>query len=162
MANNILMFEGLTGHKNIVKIDTGLNLPVVGLGASASSYYPAVGDLLKCDLILPEHGDVANAIGAVVGRITMRVQGSVTAPNEGQFRVHLPDGPKDFLNEKNALTCLENFLLDQAVDQARASGAADIVTNVFRDIKKAKVEARQIFVEALVTVEASGRPRISK
>ena len=109
-----------------------------------------------------EHGDVANAIGAVVGRITMRVQGSVTAPNEGQFRVHLPDGPKDFLNEKNALTCLENFLLDQAVDQARASGAADIVTNVFKDIKKAKAEAHQIFVEALVTVEASGRPRISK
>ena len=162
LANNILMFEGLTGHKNIVKIDTGLNLPVVGLGASASSYYPAVGDLLKCDLILPKHGDVANAIGAVVGRITMRVQGSVTAPNEGQFRVHLPDGPKDFLDEKNALTCLETFLLDQAVDQARASGAADIVTNVFRDIKKAKAEARQIFVEALVTVEASGRPRISK
>ena len=78
------------------------------------------------------------------------------------FEYICPMGQRIFLNEKNALTCLENFLLDQAVDQARASGAADIVTNVFRDIKKAKAEARQIFVEALVTVEASGRPRISK
>ena len=36
-------------------------------------------------MILPQHSDVANAIGAVVGRITRRVQGSITAPSEGQF-----------------------------------------------------------------------------
>ena len=162
LANNILMFEGLTGHKNIVKIDTGLNLPVVGLGASSSSYYPAVGGLLKCDMILPEHSDVANAIGAVVGRITMRVQGTITSPSEGQFRVHFPDGPKDFLNEEQAVASLESFLMDKATHKARASGAEDIATNVFRDIKKAKAEARHMFVEAILTVEASGRPRISE
>ena len=156
------MFEGLTGHKNIVKIDTGLNLPVVALGASSGSYYPAIGDLLKCDMILPKHSDVANAIGAVVGRITMRVQGSITSPSEGQFRVHFPNGPKDFLNEEKALTSLENFLLDKAINKARGSGAEDIVTKVFRDIKKAKAEARHMFVEAILTVEASGRPRISE
>ena len=43
----------------------------------------------------------------------------------------------------------------------RDRGAADIVTEVSRDIKKAKNEAREIFVEAILTVEASGRPRIS-
>ena len=162
LANNILMFEGLTGYKNIVKIDTALNLPVVALGASSGSYYPAIGDLLKCDMILPKHSDVANAIGAVVGRITMRVQGSITSPSEGQFRVHFPNGPKDFLNEEKALTSLENFLLDKAINKARGSGAEDIVTRVFRDIKKAKAEARHMFVEAILTVEASGRPRISE
>ena len=161
LANNIIMVQGLSTNKNIVKIDTGLNLPVVGLGASASSYYPAVGDLLKCDMILPQHSDVANAIGAVVGRITRRVQGSITAPSEGQFRAHFPDGPKDFLNEEQALDCLESFLVEKAIDQARDSGAADIVTKVSRDVKKAKTEAREIFVEAILTVEASGRPRIS-
>ena len=161
LANNIIMVQGLKTHKNIVKIDTGLNLPVVGLGASASSYYPAVGDLLKCEMILPQHSDVANAIGAVVGRITRRVQGSITAPSEGQFRAHFPDGPKDFLNEAQALDCLESFLVEKAIDQARDSGAADIVTKVSRDIKKAKTEAREMFVEAILTVEASGRPRIS-
>ncbi len=161
LANNIIMVQGLSTHKNIVKIDTGLNLPVVGLGASASSYYPAVGDLLKCDMILPQHSDVANAIGAVVGRITRRVQGSITAPSEGQFRAHFPDGPKDFLNEEQALDCLESFLVEKAIDQARDSGAADIVTKVSQDIKKAKAEAREMFVEAILIVEASGRPRIS-
>ena len=112
-------------------------------------------------MILPQHSDVANAIGAVVGRISRRVQGSITAPSEGQFRAHFPDGPKDFLNEAQALDCLESFLVEKAIDQARDSGAADIVTKVSRDIKKAKNEAREMFVEAILTVEASGRPRIS-
>ena len=67
----------------------------------------------------------------------------------------------DFLNEEKALDCLESFLVEQAIDQARDSGAANIVTKVSRDIKKAKAEAREMFVEAIVTVEASGRPRIS-
>ena len=52
------------------------------------------------------------------------------------------------------------FLSQKAIDQARDSGAADIVTKVSRDIKKAKTEAREMFVEAILTVEASGRPRI--
>ncbi|MGI9358466.1 MAG: hypothetical protein ACR2ON_03575, partial [Paracoccaceae bacterium] len=57
---------------------------------------------------------------------------------------------------------LENFLLDKAINKARGSGAEDIVTRVFRDIKKAKAEAQHMFVEAILTVEASGRPRISE
>ncbi len=48
-------------------------------------------------MILPQHSDVANAIGAVVGRITRRVQGSITAPSEGQFRAHFPDGSIGFV-----------------------------------------------------------------
>ena len=139
LANNIIMVQGLKTHKNIVKIDTGLNLPVVGLGASASSYYPAVGDLLKCDMILPQHSDVANAIGAVVGRITRRVQGSITAPSEGQFRAHFPDGPKDFLNEEQALDCLESFLVEKAIDQARYSGAVISLRKYHGILKKQKL-----------------------
>ena len=113
-------------------------------------------------MCIRDSSDVANAIGAVVGRITRRVQGSITAPSEGQFRAHFPDGPKDFLDEEQALDCLENFLVEKAIDQARDSGAVNIVTKVSRDIKKAKADARELFVEAILTVEASGRPRISQ
>jgi N-methylhydantoinase A/oxoprolinase/acetone carboxylase beta subunit len=84
LARHVLMQRGLAGHRGLVRIESGLNVPVVGLGASAAAYYPAVGALMGSEMILPEHAGVANAIGAVVGRVTMRRSGTVTSPGEGR------------------------------------------------------------------------------
>ena len=112
-------------------------------------------------MILPEHAGVANAIGAVVGRVTMRRSGTVTSPSEGRFRVHLDTGPEDFMSSDEALTRLEAALHTAAVSEAQAAGAGDIQVRVERDIRTAEAEARQVFVEATLTVEASGRPRVA-
>ncbi len=161
LAAHPLMQQGLKGHKGLVKIDTGLNIPVVGLGASASCYYPAVGKRLNCQMILPVHSGVANAIGAVVGRITVRASGIVTAPSDGVFRLHLEDGPKDFTQETAALQCLERVLRGKAISAAKKSGAEDLQVTVHNDIRKAIIEASEMFVEANITVTATGRPRIT-
>ena len=42
-----------------------------------------------------------------------------------------------------------------------AAGAGDIQISVARDIRLANVEARDVFIEAVVTVEAAGRPRVA-
>lgn len=162
LASHVLMQRGLAGHADLVRINTGLNVPVVGLGASAHSYYPAVGEALGAQMILPRYADVANAIGAVVGRVTMRRSGTVSSPREGQFRVHLDSGPQDFTSQAEALALLEDILEEAARGEALAAGAADIQISVTRDIRMAGVEARQVFVEAHLTVEASGRPRVAR
>lgn len=162
LANHVLMQRGMTGHVGLVKLETGLNVTVIGLGASASSYYPAVGQLVGAKMILPEHAGVANAIGAVVGRVTMRQSGTVTSPSEGKYRVHLVDGPQDFGDQDSAMNLLEAVLREKAEDDARIAGAADIQTSVKRDIRKAGVESREVFIEAMITVEAAGRPRVAE
>jgi N-methylhydantoinase A/oxoprolinase/acetone carboxylase beta subunit len=161
LAAHPLMQQGLTGHKGLVRIETGLNVPVVGLGASASRYYPAVGERLNCKMILPEHAGVANAIGAVVGRITMRASGTVTAPSDGVFRLHLEDGLEDFAQETAALQRLEHLLREIAISDAKNSGAEDLQVTVHNDIRKANIEAIEMFVEATITVTVTGRPRIT-
>lgn len=161
LARHVLMQRGLGGHQGLVRLDTGLSVPVIGLGASASTYYPAVGKRLGCEMILPEHAGVANAIGAVVGRVTMREAGTVTSPSEGKYRVHLIDGPEDFGDEKSALSRLEVVLRARALAAAETAGAVDIQIDVVRDIRTAGMEAREVFVEAEITVEASGRPRVA-
>lgn len=161
LASHPLMQKGLARHKGLVRIETGLNVPVVGLGASADRYYPAVGKRLNCQMILPEHAGVANAIGAVVSRITMRASATVTAPSEGVFRLHLEDGLEDFAQEAVALQRLEHLLQEKAVSDAKASGAGDLQVMVHNDIRKANIEAREIFVEATITVTVTGRPRIT-
>ena len=52
-------------------------------------------------------------------------------------------------------------LTRDARDAAEEAGAADINLHVARDIRTAQVEAREVFVEAMLTVTASGRPRVA-
>ncbi len=78
-------------------------MPVIGLGASASTYYPAVGTQLGCEMILPRHAGVANAIGAVVGRVTLRKTWVVTSPSEGCYRVHFETGPQDLADAETVM-----------------------------------------------------------
>ncbi len=161
LARHVLTQRGLAKHRGLLALDAALNVDVVGLGASAPSYYPAVGERLHCKMILPEHAGVANAIGAVVGRLTLRRTGSVTSPAEGRYRVHLEEGPQDFSDSISALQLLENVLRNEAEGAVREAGAEDIRVTVDRDIRTAKIEAQEVFVEALITVEASGRPRVA-
>jgi N-methylhydantoinase A/oxoprolinase/acetone carboxylase beta subunit len=161
LARHVLTQRGLQKHRGLMRIDIGLNLPVIGLGASAASYYPAVGELVDSEMILPEHAGVANAIGAVVGRVTMRRSGSVTSPSEGLYRLHLDTGLEDFGDADSALARMETVLGELAMADAKAAGADDIQLRVERDIRKAAAEAREVFVEATIMVEAAGRPRVA-
>lgn len=161
LARHPLMQAGLAGHSGLLEVSTRLAVPVVGLGASAGCYYPAVGQALKTEMILPEAGGVANAIGAVVGRVTLRREGVVTSPGEGRFRVHLPQGPEDFADQEAALACLEAALRAEAEAEVSAAGASEITATVTRDIRVAQAENREMFLEATVRVEVSGRPRIA-
>jgi hypothetical protein len=161
LARHPLLIAALSGHRGLLALDAALNLPVIGLGASAPTYYPAVGARLRCAMTLPEHAGVANAIGAVVGRVRVRRSGTVTSPSEGRFRAHLQDGPQDFGDADAALAAMEEWLARTASDEARAAGAQEGQVRASRDMRTAAIEAREVFVEALVTVEASGRPRIA-
>lgn len=161
LARHILTQMGLSKHRGLVALDTALNLPVVGLGASAASYYPAVRDRLRCEMILPRYAGVANAVGAVVGQVSMRQSGTVTSPAEGKFRVHGEHGPMDFSNPEDAMAALEAELRKRVEGDAQKSGAVDISTTATRDIRRSQVESRDVFIEAMITVEASGRPRIA-
>ena len=91
----------------------------------------------------------------------MRRMGTVTAPAEGRFRVHLDTGPEDFTTAESAMARLEAILSEAALGAARAAGAEDIRLTTARDIRRAMAENREVFLEATVTIEASGRPRIA-
>ena len=161
LAAHVLMQKGLGPHRGLVRIESGLNVPVVGLGASAASYYGAVGARLGCEMILPAHGGVANAIGAVVGRVVIRRAGTVTAPAEGRYRAHLEAGPEDFGEPEAAMAALEAALGAEARAAAEAAGAVDVHIAARREVREAEAEGRRVFLEAGIVVEAGGRPRVA-
>lgn len=161
LAKHEITMAGLDQHRGVVQVDVRLGVPVIGLGASAGAYYGAVGERLNTRMILPEHGGVANAIGAVVGQVAMHATGTVTSPGAGTFAVHLADGVQRFNQSSEALDVLEAALKVEAKDMVLAAGVEEIRFTTVRDIKQVEIEGQSMFIEAQVKVTAHGRPRIA-
>ena len=161
LASHPLTLAGLDGHRGLIATRLTLGVPVIGLGASAASYYGAVGDRLGTRMIVPDHADVANAIGAVVGQVVMQASGSVTAPGAGRYTAHLDAGPQTFADPQAAMAALESALTETATARARAAGVTDPQIAVTRDINAATVEGQEMFFGAEIRVTARGRPRIA-
>ncbi|MFN4129350.1 MAG: hydantoinase/oxoprolinase N-terminal domain-containing protein, partial [Paracoccaceae bacterium] len=155
LARHTLTRAGLRGHHGVMQITARLAVPVIGLGAAAPAYYGAVGARLGCQMILPEHAGVANAIGAVVGQVSQRATGTVTSPSEGRFAAHLPDGIETFSDRDTALAALQEALTADATARALRAGAVDLHLTSTRDIREADIEGRRMFIEAILSVTAS-------
>lgn len=161
LARHPLTVAGLDRHRGVIHVQVGLGVPVIGLGASAPSYYGAVGDRLGARMILPDHAGVANAIGAVVGQVAMVATGTVTSPGPGSYAVHLPGGPQRFSDRDAALAALETALTAEAETRARTAGVEEVRLSVDREVNEVMVENQPMFIEARLRVTAEGRPRIA-
>jgi N-methylhydantoinase A/oxoprolinase/acetone carboxylase beta subunit len=142
------------------RLDVGLAVPLVGLGAPAATYYPLIGSLLGTPVHIPEHADVANAIGAVVGRVRVRRQVTVTAPRRGVFRVHSGPEPETVYDLDDARRRATDAAGRIVAAEMVVAGAAEFELETRWHQKSADVEGREMFVEGVATVIASGRPKL--
>ena len=143
-----------------VQLTLGLDRPVIGLGASAPLVYPSVGHLLRVESVVPMDAGVANAVGAVVGEVRVKVTANILQPEEGRFRVSAGDAVKDFTSESEALAYAEQTATELALNRAASAGAVDAHADVTHGIKTAEVEGQRKFIEGTITVSAHGRPRL--
>ncbi len=162
LARHPFVQAGLDGHHGILRMQLSLDVPVVALGASARTHYPAVGRRLGARVTIPDHAEVANAVGAVVGRVAMSVEGTVTSPTPGRFVAHLPGGPQGFAEADAAISALARALEAEAAQRARAAGAEEVDLLRRTDLREAEVEGQRIFVEARLRVTAQGRARLAR
>jgi N-methylhydantoinase A/oxoprolinase/acetone carboxylase beta subunit len=162
LARHALTQTGLDHHDGVVRARLSLGVPVIALGASARTYYPAVGARLGTEAKVPEHAEVANAVGAVVGRVALTVEGPVTSPAPGVFVAHLPEGPRRFADQAHALAALSEALDAEATARAQAAGAAEVELHRRSDLQEAEVEGSPMFVEARLRVTAQGRARLAR
>ena len=144
--------------KGLVNLSLGLDTGLVALGASAGTHYPHVAGLMGIDLTVPDHADVAGAVGAAAGTVRQRVVISVTQPAEGRFRVHLPDGPKDLGEMEAALDLARDAAKNLATARATKAGAHQVNVALQEDIKLVPISSeRDMFIEALIYATADGR-----
>jgi len=135
------------------------DLPLVGVGAPAGSYYPAVARGLGVRLVVPPHAHVANAVGAVLGQVAQRVHMTVTQPVRGTFKVFTPGGPVDFRKLDEALDHARALAADEARARALAAGAAAVELSFGQLDNRVENEIDgDVFFESTVSVTAIGPP----
>ena len=143
----------------LVSIKTCLNSPLLALGASAATHYPAIARLLNVPLTVPPHADVAGAVGAAAGAVRQRVMLIVTQPTEGKFRLHLPEGPTDHSSVEDALAKARLMASEIARERARRAGAGRVKINLDEAINQIELGGgKTLFIEARINATATGAP----
>ncbi len=120
-------FEEFLSDKNrLVSVKLISHFPTVGLGAPAEVFIEAVARKLGSELVIPEHHEVANAIGAVAGSIMIERE-ALLFVQEGDesrsYRVHVAGEQKQFDKEENARKYARSRVTELALEGADAAGA---------------------------------------
>jgi N-methylhydantoinase A/oxoprolinase/acetone carboxylase beta subunit len=105
-----------------------LKLPIVGIGAPARAILPPVAQALHTEIFFPEHYEVANAVGTVVGNILVTLEGEVLPWVENHAVLgHIARAggvQRTFNKQEEALAHARQVLTEQSMKDACASGAA--------------------------------------
>jgi hypothetical protein len=108
-------------------------------------------------LHLPDHADVANAFGAVMGSVIQRAQVTVTQPQHGTFCLFHEDQPRHFDNLEAAKQEAREIVSRAAQQKAIEAGAIDpTVTLAFDDIHVRDDIDGELFLESTVIATAIG------
>lgn len=142
-------------------VTVSLTSPLVGLGASAPTYYPLVAELLGSESSIPEHADVANAVGAVVGRVRITRECVVTSPVHGQYLVHAGDKPAVFTDIAVAHDYARAHVSAALEADMAAAGASEYELSERWDEKVVDLGGAEMFVEGSLAITASGRPEVA-
>lgn len=147
----------------LVHATLGLSQPLIAIGAPVGAYYPEVARRLGCELNIPTHAAVCNAVGAVAGIVSQTVEILVNQPTFNVFRVHDPAGSKDYEDAVPALAHAERVSRELALAAALRAGAAEphVETRVTEKLAQSATVGGDYLAEAVARSTATGRPQAS-
>jgi N-methylhydantoinase A/oxoprolinase/acetone carboxylase beta subunit len=143
-----------------------LNKLLVAIGAPVAAYMPRVAEHLNTELIIPDHADVANAVGAVAGGVIQRLQVLIRPSCDDQrVRLHRPEAVLDFPTVEQGVAYAEQIVMTELLALARWAGASDIETHTTREDQYALAKGGwndQVYLGTELTFTAVGRPSLAR
>ncbi|MFK7860600.1 MAG: hydantoinase/oxoprolinase N-terminal domain-containing protein [Granulosicoccus sp.] len=135
-----------------------LQVPIVGLGAPAISYYPCCASMLDTELHSPEFAHVANALGAVVGSIRQEQVIVINPAGGRKVCVLFPEGPVEYDSLNEGADAAVARACELATRKAHLAGAPDPALEVNRADNIVNNGGEDVFFESCISVTATGRP----
>ncbi|MFO1089149.1 MAG: hydantoinase/oxoprolinase family protein [Hyphomicrobiales bacterium] len=122
------------GAIGLARVSAVPAVPIVAVGGPAPVYYPEVGKRIGCEIVYPDHYDVANAVGAATGAVVGRSTVEVNGDGSGVFQVYAGGTARRFVNAAEAMAFAESTAVAAATAQAESMGARDVEVEVSRDV----------------------------
>ncbi|MGN6548759.1 MAG: hydantoinase/oxoprolinase N-terminal domain-containing protein [Pararhizobium sp.] len=160
-AASVSVDRALRRTPGIVRFALSLDRPLIGLGAAAGAYYPAIAAMVGAESVVPDDADVANAIGAVVGHVRETATVVVTSPEDGIFMAGGAEISERFLDEQQALGFARAHARRSAGEAAARSGAEEPLVELVETVEAPVIKGLRKFIEARIVAVASGRPAIA-
>lgn len=163
-----LINRAISGTSDDFSCSISLNLPIIGIGAPVSAYYPQMAEKFNAKLLLPEYSEVGNAIGAVTGSVIEQVE-ILIKPVSGSRMIDDPNctmfatfGKYKYEKWSKAVEDAKTLGCEYVKSRALKSGAADIDINIVQDDREYTVGIEysdsKILMETVLTITAIGKP----
>ena len=142
-------------------VKIALQTPVIGIGAPTHFFLPAAAKLLQAEAIIPEHADVANAIGAITSLVRIHRRVTVAVDDQGLYRIEGLTGAPTF----KGMAAAQDFAISQLEVIVREMGrkAGTTQTRVEIRIQDRIVplkEGQMLFLERGIEASLSGHPEL--
>lgn len=136
-----------------------LQHPVIGIGAPIGHFLPAAADLLGARAVLPEHVDVANAVGAVTGKVMIRRSAWIRPDQHGGFFIEgLPDASQFTKFDQAELWARERLIATvRTLAQLAGTCGEDIELQV-EDQMAQSARGEKLFLQRRLTALLVGPP----
>lgn len=133
--------------------------PMVGIGAPAGAYLPAVARRLGTAVFVPPEAPWANAVGAVTGSVSEVVDVLIHQNPDGGYTMFSPKERRVFDDLGEAKRYAERIARETALSAARAAGAEDPAVNVrVEESWSAVGGGDRLHVRTRVVAQAFGKP----
>jgi N-methylhydantoinase A/oxoprolinase/acetone carboxylase beta subunit len=148
--------QGLTLRANY-------DYPLVAIGAPAAALAGSAARKLGAELIVPEHAEVANAVGAITGTLTLVVDATIT-PDDEFYVVHSPAERRVFDSLAAAQAWTKTHvaaLLEAKIEQAAVSHF-DFHRDVRVLTRDGTTNTGSLFLECNIRATAVSRPQFAE
>ena len=138
-----------------------LETPLVGIGAPSHILISPLAERLDAEAIVPEHAEVANALGAIVGTIIMYDQVLIRPlPPEG-FVCFTSTGKWVNPTIEEATEEGRRYLAHELRAQVKRAGGNGCEVNLWEDRKEAALSSGQAhLIELVLRGQAMARPKL--
>ncbi len=160
----LLIDQGLhNGHPGgALRVRLESTLPLIAIGAPVKAYFPQVAEQLHTTLHIPEHAEVANAVGAIAGTIVesaeVTVQPVYTIAGISHYAVHSAEELTKVERLSEAVEQATRTARRLALAQARKAGAQQVEIHIEQDDQEgSSSEGANIFLGTCIRAVAVGK-----
>ena len=156
LVNTVTHGEGTLGDLSVSLTPT---IPVVAVGGPAAVFYPEVGRRLNSEIVIPTNAEVANAIGAAIGRIKIRKVIEITGVESGGYHIHHQSKPVFSINAGDALERARQLADSYVRNKASSMGGSSPEINIHVErVDLPNMDEERSLIAATVIAECLSTP----